>query len=97
MRNVTSAGVIECGIKEETSIKDRIGNTTGLLLKKLLLKNKASVAATQQYYPQAELVKDAASIIQDDTIDVVLVADPQKEDKDLIQQVMQSGKHVRII
>ena len=97
MSNVKSAGVIECGMKDETSIKDRIGNTNGLLLKKILLKNKASVAATQSYYPQAELVTDSASIIQDDTIELVLVADPQEKDKDLIRQVLQTGKHVRII
>jgi predicted dehydrogenase len=97
MSNVTSAGVIECGINNETTIKDRIGNTNGLVLKKMLVKNKTSIAATQQLYPMAELVDNTASIIQDDTIQLVLVADPQEQDKDLISQVMQSGKHVRII
>ncbi|RTL57418.1 MAG: hypothetical protein EKK37_15355 [Sphingobacteriales bacterium] len=97
MSKVTSAGVIECGINNETTISDRIGNTQGLALKKVLVKNRASIAAAQQLYPMAELVDNTAAIIQDDTIELVLVADPQKEDKDLISQVMQSGKHVRII
>ena len=97
MSNVKSVGVIECGIPDKASIKDRIGNTNGILLKKILVKDKTSMADAQLLYPYAELVDNSASIIQDDTIELVLVADPQEKDKDIIQQVLQTGKHVRII
>ena len=97
MSNIKTAGVIECGIKGETYIKDRIGNTNNYFLKKILIKDKSNAAITQSQYPKAELVEDIEAIIQDDTIELVLVSAPAENDKDIIRQVLLTGKHVRII
>lgn len=97
MNAIKSVGVIECGLLDEASMKDRIGNTNGIRLKKILVKNGAGKTAAQQLFPQAELVGNAAAILQDDSIELVLVADPQEADKDLIREVLNTGKYVRII
>lgn len=97
MNSIKSVGIIECGLLDETSMKDRVGNTNGIRLKKILVKNEAGKTTAQQLFPQAELVGDAAAILQDDSIELVLVADPQEADKDLIREVLNTGKYVRII
>ena len=97
MNKIKTAGVIESGIKGESFIKDRIGNTKDYYFKKILIKDKTYAALTQSQYPKAELVEDIEAIIQDDTIELVLVTASAGNNKDIIGQVLQNGKHVRII
>jgi predicted dehydrogenase len=97
MNNIKTAGVIECGVKGETYIKDRIGNNNGYFLKKIMIKDKSNAAITKAHYPAAELVEDIDAILHDDTIELVLVTAPAENDKDIISKVLLTGKHVRII
>jgi predicted dehydrogenase len=51
----------------------------------------------QQKYPAAEIVQHSQAIMQDDDIDLIIVSAREKNNLRLLGEILQTGKHVRII
>jgi predicted dehydrogenase len=75
----------------------RISHVEGFCMKKIFVLNKYDEAFALLAYPDAEIVNDPSSIIQDKLIDLVLVSAKKPGDTDVVAEVLQAGKHVRII
>ena len=48
-------------------------------------------------YPKAEIVDTAESILKDVCIDLVIVSSPENADMDIVSEVLEAGKYVRVI
>ena len=68
----------------------------GFHLKKVMI-HHTSPAIARMHYPQAEVVQDKAAIINDATIELIVISGAAKQDMDLVAEVLQTGKHVRIV
>ena len=49
------------------------------------------------HYPQAEIVGNLQDIISDESIDLVLVDAPKGAEPGIVKEVLDAGKHVRIL
>lgn len=96
MDRLTNVGLIEFKTPTSTFQVESLGNTNGFLLKKVMVKN-ASPEITRSHYPDAEIVQDKRSIMEDSTIDLIVISGAPKNDLDLVAEVLQTGKHVRIV
>ena len=75
-----------------------VGNEpTNFNLKKLHLDEASSEKIAREMYPQAEIVEDTQSIIQDQTIDLVVFSIPHGEGLNLVAQALKAGKNVRVL
>lgn len=69
----------------------------GYELKKVFVKGDLSEGLARTHYPDAEIVGDLGALLNDDTIDLVVVASQPGNDLDIVKEVLDAGKHVRII
>ncbi len=51
----------------------------------------------RRHYPQSEIVQDKRAIMEDSTIDLIVISGAAKDDLDLVAEVLQTGKHVRLV
>lgn len=96
MEAVTNVGLIECKTPSETFITESLGNNQGFHLKKVMVPH-ASAELTRLQYPQSEIVQDKRAIIEDESIDLIVISGAANSDLDLVAEVVQTGKHVRIV
>lgn len=96
METITNVGLIECKTPGEAFQTDSLGNRHGFHLKKVMAKNN-SPELTRLQYPQSEIVQDKRAIMEDSTIDLIVISGAAKSDLDLVAEVLQTGKHVRIV
>lgn len=96
MDRLTNVGLIEFKTPTSAFEVESLGNTNGFLLKKVMVKN-ASPEITRSHYPDAEIVQDKRSIMEDSTIDLIVISGAPKNDLDLVAEMLQTGKHVRIV
>jgi len=97
MKAIKSFGLVECGTQGKHFQLPQVSKQEGYLLKKVLLKGDVSADAARREFPDAEIVTDKKDILQDDSIDLVIVASPRERDMGLVSEVIKAGKHVRII
>lgn len=95
MRQLTNVGLIECNNPEGHLRVDLI-NENGFHLKKVM-GTRTSAEIIKQHYPQSEIVLHKESIMQDASIELVVISGPGRQDLDLVAEVLQSGKHVRVV
>lgn len=69
----------------------------GFNLKKILSKDNISVDQTRSKYPSAEIVENIDEIVSDNSIELVIVSDKNRPDTAIIEKILQSGKHIRVI
>lgn len=69
----------------------------GYQLKKVLPFEELSAGLAASRYPGAEIVDRLSDIIHDDSIELVLIADSGSGRPALVREVMDAGKHVRIL
>lgn len=69
----------------------------GYQLKKIFIQGDLSESLAKTHYPQAEIVGNLHDIIHDESIDLVLVEAPQGADLGIVKEVLDAGKHVRIL
>ena len=69
-----------------------IASNKGLRLKKVL--ERSGTRHSQQRYPEVEVVKDFREILDDDSIELVVVNTPEHTHYDLAKQALLAGKHV---
>jgi len=63
-------------------------------IKKILV--NGNTVSTDKF-PQAEIVKDSNSIINDGSIDLVIVCSPNEEGMNIVTEALHAGKNVRIL
>jgi scyllo-inositol 2-dehydrogenase (NADP+) len=96
-KNKTKVGLIGCTSQIKVKEAVSISHAEGLLLQKISVNNKFDEAFARSYFPNVEIVSDSASVIHDEVIDLVLVSSAAANDTCLVAEVLQTGKHVRII
>lgn len=96
MDRLTNVGLIELSIPNSAFQVETLGHPNGFYLKKVMVKN-ASPEIMRSHYPDAEIVQDKRSIMEDSSIDLIVISGAPKTDLDLVAEVLQTGKHVRIV
>lgn len=91
---VLQVGLAGFGPGGQTYNAPVIASTKGFRLSKILTSNPQNIAVATQHYPQAKLVSDYDSIINDREIDLVVITTPNHLHFSLAKQALQAGKHV---
>lgn len=97
MKTVINTGFIGCGISKNMIQATTLAKVEGLHLSKILINNKSEAEFLQLKHPDATLVQDVQSILDDTEIKLILIAQPEKEELNLVGAALQAGKNVRII
>ena len=97
MKTTKNIGLIECNSKGEISTITSNNNPDGYIVKKIMTANKVSGNIAMSQFPEAQLVDDIKSIIQDSAIDLILVSNPRQADMEMVGEAVKAGKNVRII
>jgi hypothetical protein len=63
-------------------------------IKKILVKGNV---VSNDKFPHAEIVQDSNAIINDGSIDLVIVCSPNEEGMNLVTEALNAGKSVRIL
>ena len=97
MNTYKNVGLIECndhGPIHKLSVGSKLN---GYNIKKIYINNKAPQKEIIAQYPDAEIVDDKKEIINDALIDLVIVSSPANSNMDIVGEVLEAGKYVRVI
>jgi predicted dehydrogenase len=94
---INNTGLIECGVSDQIFNLDHTSQLNGYSITKAYLKDKTSAGIVQMKCPKAEIVADKTAILEDKTIDFILVLSPKPDDMNFIGEALQAGKQVRIM
>jgi len=97
MDTLTNIALIECDSSKAPFTLDNTSLINGFHLKKVLAKRTITERMAKEQYPQSEIVQSKQAIINDKSIELVIVSSPAKEDLPLVGEVLESGKSVRIV
>ena len=92
-----NVGLIECSLPGQSFQMEQMQDVNGYHLTKALVLNDSSGEIFKSHYPQVEIVNDKSSIINDNSIELVIVSAPSATNMDLIGEVLHAGKHVRVL
>lgn len=95
--NKINVGAIGTGSMEEVFLASREDETDQYNLKKILITDKVAAGLAKEKYPKTEIVDNVQEIVNDPEIDLVILLGAKSNDKPLMEEVIQAGKHVRII
>ena len=90
------AGLIECGGSITASWQESPTLFDGFELKKILFRQNTSLNG-RDYFPGAEMVQDTQAIIDDETIELIILSAPGEDDLNLVAQAIDAGKQVRVL
>lgn len=96
MDKVINMGRIEESMRGKAFSLAGISRLDGYNLKKVFVGEDSGTWVTQMF-PQAEIVEDVQSIINDEKIDLVIMPIKQSEELTLVAKVLQTGKNIRIV
>ena len=97
MKIKQNIGLIECGLTlKPINISPSIGSHDNVI-KKVLLTDNINKADIKLKYPSAEVVDDTKAIINDNSIELVIISNPSKEDMSMVGEFIHAGKYIRII
>ncbi len=94
MATVMNVGLIEC---VGSATKYQLENETvsnNYQIKKVFTKQNPYAT---EHYPDAQFVENSNEILQDDSIDLVIIASPDDEGMELVSEALGAGKNVRIL
>ena len=97
MDTLTNIALIECSATKTPYFLDTTSAMNGFYLKKVLAKRTITENLAKEHYPQYEIVQSKQAIINDNSIELVIISSPAKEDLSLVGEVLESGKQVRIV
>lgn len=97
MEMVKNIGLIENCMTGQTFSLAGLSRKEGYHLKKIFIGNNNSDTWVKQRYPGTEIVGDMQSIIHDANIDLVIIPAHQKEELNLVAEILQTGKNIRIL
>jgi len=90
-------GVISSGITDEILLPASKVGEEQFTLKKIYFTDASFAESAKLKYPQAEIVSNANEIVEDSTIDLVILSAPDDQKSSLMEDVIKSGKHLRVI
>ncbi|MEO5889069.1 MAG: Gfo/Idh/MocA family oxidoreductase [Ferruginibacter sp.] len=96
MNTIKNIGLIECGLQQPLYISP-VSLLQGYEIKKVLSTEGANEDNIKSRYPLAEIVGNTRDILDDSSIDLVIVSGPSHEDMSLVGEALQAGKQIRII
>ena len=94
MQNILNVGLLGFGMAGRVFHAPIISAIEGLRLKKIRAGRPESIALAQAVYPGAEVVPDDQGILQDESIDLVVVATTNSTHYSLAKAALMAGKHV---
>jgi scyllo-inositol 2-dehydrogenase (NADP+) len=94
MNKTLQVGLLGFGMAGRVFHAPIISGLSGLQLSKIRAGRPESIALAMATYPEAEVVTDDATILQDESIDLVIVATTNETHYDLAKAALQAGKHV---
>jgi hypothetical protein len=97
MNAFKNIGLVVCGNSERVFRLTPASRKTGYKLKKVLVGENVFENSVRANYPDAEIVRDKTSIIQDKTLDLVVFVSPIRKYLGLVGEVLRSGKPVRVV
>lgn len=96
MKQKKFAGLIECRDTILGTWGEGPNGFDGFHLKKVLIKQHTGTY-NREYYPNAEIVADKNAIMNDHTIELVIVSGPCESDMNLVAEAIGAGKQVRVL
>ncbi len=69
----------------------------GYVLKKILLSGESGGYLYNNYYPDAEIVRDLHSITEDSSIDLIMITGAFDSNHELLAEILKAGKNLRIV
>ncbi|MBC7688951.1 MAG: hypothetical protein H7211_12325 [Aquabacterium sp.] len=97
MTTIKNIGLIECGTAQKPLFISPLSSLEGYSIKKILSTSDTSETNIKSRYPSAEIVNNARAILDDSSIDLVIVSRPSQNDMVIVGEAIQAGKQIRII
>ena len=97
MNTIKNIGIIECGISGKNFHSNHASHLNGAVVSKILVADTSSANIVHAQYPNTELVFDKASILNDNSIDMVILSEPNETELFMVGEILQAGKQVRIL
>jgi hypothetical protein len=97
MNAFKNIGLVVFGNSQKKFRLAPVSRKNGYRLKKVLVGENVYENSVRASYPEAEIVRDKTSIIQDTTLDLVIFVSPIKKYMNLVGEVLRSGKPVRVV
>jgi scyllo-inositol 2-dehydrogenase (NADP+) len=97
MDTVKNVGLIECGALQKPLYISPVSLLQGYSVRKVLSREGTSEETIKARYPNAELVVNSRDILEDNSIELVIVSDPSEKDMEMVGEALQAGKQIRII
>ena len=94
MSTVINVGLIGSAVLEEAIATER---SEKFNLKKIFADDKLAAGFAKTQYPQAEIVNNIQSIIEDAGIDLIIMSASSSKDSAVVQHILSTGKKMRII
>ena len=94
MSTIIHVGLIGSAVLEEALAAERSENFN---LKKIFAGDKVTAGFAKTQYPQAEIVNDIQAILNNSSIELIILSEASSKDSQMVQHVMKAGKKVRII
>jgi scyllo-inositol 2-dehydrogenase (NADP+) len=94
MKKIINTGIIGFGNSGQTFLAPFIAANPGFSLKKISTSDPVKAAKAKTVYPDTEIVNDADAIINDDSIELLLIGSPNTSHLSLTKQALLAGKHV---
>lgn len=71
-----------------------IDSIEGFRIKKIMTTNETKIAAAKEDFPEAKVVSDFTDIINDGSIDLVVITTPNHLHREMANKALKAGKHV---
>lgn len=97
MKTFKNIGLVVGGNSEKKFKLAPVSIMKGYNLKKVLVGENVSENDVRVNYPDAEIVTDKCSMIQDQNLDLIIFTAPIKKYAKLIGEFLRSGKPVRLV
>src|ERR1700749_675663 len=95
-KKIINAGVISFGNAGQTFLAPFIDANPGFNLKKISTSDPAKADKAKAIYPNTTVVGNADDIINDTTIELVVIGTPNTSHLSLAKQALLAGKHVMV-
>lgn len=97
MNTIKNIGLIECGHVQKPIYVSPLSILEGYSIKKILSTAGKNELNIKTRYPSAEIVANTRDILDDNSIDLVIVSRPSADDMGMVGEAIQAGKQIRII
>lgn len=89
--------LIECGKTEAIVQMIESGSLQGQQIKKIHFHHKALANKLKSQFPHLQIVEHTTEIIEDESINEVIVSSPASCDKETLGALLKAGKQVKVM